>query len=82
VNLVSLDEVFSSGEKVSMVKLDLEGFELDALMGMEQMLRERRIDNIVFEELATIQLLRMNSSGKQVIRFLDSIMFPRRRVLP
>jgi len=51
VNLVSLDEVFSNGEKVSVAKLDLEGFELDALMGMEQMLRERRIDHIVFEEM-------------------------------
>ncbi|MGB6430239.1 MAG: FkbM family methyltransferase [Candidatus Acidiferrales bacterium] len=50
VNLVSLDEVFRSGERISVVKLDLEGFELDALMGMEQMLRERRIDHIVFEE--------------------------------
>ena len=50
VTLVSLDEVFSNGEKVSVVKLDLEGFELDALMGMEQMLSERRIDHIVFEE--------------------------------
>lgn len=51
VNLISLDEVFSNGEKVSVVKLDLEGFELDALKGMEQMLRERRIGHIVFEEV-------------------------------
>ncbi len=33
-----------------MVKLDVEGFELDALKGMEQMLRERRIRYVVFEE--------------------------------
>jgi FkbM family methyltransferase len=51
VDVVSLDEVFSNGEKVSVVKLDLEGFELYALMGMEQMLRERRIGHIVFEEM-------------------------------
>ena len=50
VKLVRLDEVLSQGEKVSVVKLDLQGFELDALMGMEQMLRERRIRYIVFEE--------------------------------
>ena len=50
VKLVSLDEVFSQGEHVSVVKLDLEGFELDALMGMEQMLRARRIRYVVFEE--------------------------------
>ena len=51
VKLVTLDEVFSQGENVSVVKLDVEGFELDALKGMEQMLRERRIRYVVFEEL-------------------------------
>jgi FkbM family methyltransferase len=51
VKLVTLDEVFSQGEQVSVVKLDVEGFELDALKGMEQMLRERRIRYVVFEEL-------------------------------
>jgi FkbM family methyltransferase len=51
VELVTLDEVFSQGERVSVVKLDVEGFELDALKGMEQMLRERRIRYVVFEEL-------------------------------
>ena len=50
VKLVSLDDVFSQGERLSVVKLDLEGFELDALMGMKQMLRERRIRHIVFED--------------------------------
>jgi len=51
VKLVTLDEVFSQGENVSVVKLDVEGFELDALMGMEQMMREHRIRYVVFEEL-------------------------------
>ena len=50
VTLVSLDDFFSQGERLSVVKLDLEGFELDALMGMKQMLRERRIRYIVFED--------------------------------
>ena len=51
VKVTSLDDLFSNGEEISVVKLDLEGFELDALKGMEGMLRERRIDHIVFEEL-------------------------------
>ena len=50
VTLVSLDDFFSQGERLSVVKLDVEGFELDALMGMKQMLRERRIRYIVFED--------------------------------
>ena len=40
-----------------MVKLDLEGFELDALMGMKQMLRERRIRYITSFERWDIQCL-------------------------
>jgi FkbM family methyltransferase len=51
VHVVALDEVFASGERVSVVKLDLEGFEIDALHGMERMIAERRIDAIVFEEM-------------------------------
>lgn len=51
VDVVSLDAVFDNGERVSVVKLDLEGFELDALRGMERLLAERRVQAIVFEEM-------------------------------
>jgi FkbM family methyltransferase len=51
VRVVALDDVFANGERVSVVKLDLEGFELEALRGMERMIAERRIDAIVFEEM-------------------------------
>jgi FkbM family methyltransferase len=50
VAVVALDDLFSNGESISVVKLDLEGFELGALHGMENLLRERRVGAIVFEE--------------------------------
>ena len=51
VPVVALDRVFSNGETISVVKLDLEGFESEALRGMETLLHERRIGAIVFEEI-------------------------------
>jgi FkbM family methyltransferase len=51
VKVVSLDQVFPKAENLSVVKLDLEGFELEALKGMESILRERRVGHIVFEEM-------------------------------
>ncbi len=51
VKVVSLDDVFANGERVAVVKLDLEGYELDALRGMERLIVEKRIGAIVFEEM-------------------------------
>lgn len=51
VSVVALDKVFSRGQKISVIKLDLEGFELQALRRMETLPNERRIRAIVFEEI-------------------------------
>jgi FkbM family methyltransferase len=51
VKIVPLDDIFANGERIAVIKLDLEGFELDALRGMKNLIAERRIDAIVFEEL-------------------------------
>jgi FkbM family methyltransferase len=50
VPVVPLDSLLAQHETISVVKLDLEGFELDALQGMTSLLRERRVKAIVFEE--------------------------------
>jgi FkbM family methyltransferase len=50
VRVTALDDLFRNGEKISVIKLDLEGFEYEALRGMEGLLRERRVKAVVFEE--------------------------------
>jgi FkbM family methyltransferase len=50
VSVLPLDTLFQQRQTISVVKLDLEGFELEALQGMTNLLRERRIKAIVFEE--------------------------------
>lgn len=47
VDLVTLDEVAQSLGRVALIKLDLEGYELAALQGAEQLLK--RTDHLIFE---------------------------------
>jgi FkbM family methyltransferase len=50
VPVVPLDSLFGQHQTIAVVKLDLEGFELEALQGMTSLLRQRRVKAIVFEE--------------------------------
>lgn len=50
VRLLTLDDIFPRDETIGVVKLDVEGYELEVLRGMERMLRARRVRHIVFEE--------------------------------
>lgn len=51
VKVLALDEVIPEQEVVGVVKLDVEGYELAVLKGMERMFRQRRVRHVVFEEL-------------------------------
>ncbi len=50
VRIMALDDVVPEGETIGVVKLDVQGYELTALKGMERILRERRVRNVIFEE--------------------------------
>lgn len=52
VRVLALDNVFPPQETIAVVKLDVEGYELRALKGMEHMLREHRVRHVLFEEHA------------------------------
>jgi FkbM family methyltransferase len=51
VKVLALDDVIPKNETIRLVKLDVEGYELAALNGMENMLRARRVRHVVFEEV-------------------------------
>ena len=50
IRLETLNDVFPDTQSVHLLKLDVEGHELEVLRGGERMLRERRIRDIVFED--------------------------------
>lgn len=52
VKVLALDNVIPPEGTLGVVKLDLEGYELTAMKGMERLLRERRVRHILFEEHA------------------------------
>ncbi len=53
VNIKSIDEIFGS-MTISLLKLDVEGFEWQVLQGAKQALSDHKIRNILFEEHAIL----------------------------
>jgi FkbM family methyltransferase len=50
VKVLALDDVIPKHETIRLVKLDVEGYELAVLKGMEGMLRTHRVRHVIFEE--------------------------------
>ncbi len=74
VEAVSLDSFFPDDFTVDFVKLDIEGAELHALWGMEQILRRSgRIGMVI--EFVRSHLERQGQSPRQVVVFLESLGF-------
>jgi FkbM family methyltransferase len=49
VNTVVGDDIFAGYESIHLLKIDIEGHELNALHGMEHSFRSRKIKNVLFE---------------------------------
>lgn len=50
VNSVSLDELFPNSQRIGVLKLDVEGYEISVVKGANNLLQEQRIRDCVFEE--------------------------------
>ncbi len=71
VEQVSLDEYLpTQTERLSLVKIDVEGHELRVLQGMTRLLREHR-ETRLFIELAPRLLARAGTSASALLDFLD-----------
>lgn len=49
IDSVSLDQLFPNGERIGLVKMDVEGHELSVLRGAGNLLAERRVRDWIFE---------------------------------
>jgi len=72
VAIRSLDELSRSYgfERVSLMKVDIEGFELNALRSAESLLKSRRIRNIILE-IHPAHLAALGQSPEDVVRLLE-----------
>jgi hypothetical protein len=59
VPVVRLDEIFGSDTQINVLKVDIEGADTWAILGVEKLLRAKRIKHVYFEENAS----RMNLPG-------------------
>lgn len=50
VSLKTLDELLKSGESIGLIKIDVEGHELEVLQGATDLITKQKIRDIIFEE--------------------------------
>ncbi|HEY4075155.1 MAG TPA: FkbM family methyltransferase [Herbaspirillum sp.] len=74
VPLVSLDSYFSSGERVDLIKIDVQGFELSVLQGAARVLQEN-CDIKVLMEFWPYGLVKASVVPSDVIDFIQSLGF-------
>jgi FkbM family methyltransferase len=55
VNCRALDSLFGHLKSIDFVKCDVEGHELKVLEGASRTLKERRIRDLIFEDLGAVQ---------------------------
>jgi len=69
VEVQALDDLFQDIDFISLVKLDVEGSEFDAIKGAERLLSDRKIGAFLIEGFEH-QLAKMNSSRYELFRIL------------
>jgi FkbM family methyltransferase len=79
VDVVTLDNVFPPPHSIGVMKVDVEGFERDAFLGAEALLRSHRIRDCVFEEhrpYPTDVTALLESFGYSIFRLARGLMQP------
>ncbi len=72
IEMVALDDYFKPGERVDMIKLDIQGYELHALRGAKRVLRENRNIQLLLE-FWPYGLKEAGSNWKELIQMLRDL---------
>jgi len=73
-DIIRLDDYCRNGEKVDFIKIDVEGYEYHALLGMEETIK-RSIDVVIFSEFWPYGIRRSGLDPKKYLSFLENIGF-------
>jgi tRNA G26 N,N-dimethylase Trm1 len=71
VKTVKLDH-FLEGKKVDFIRMDIEGYEKEALMGLEQTLKSNRAPKYFFIEIHCLALNNKGSSAREIVNYLKN----------
>lgn len=70
VEIVKLDD-FLKDKKVDFIRMDIEGYEKEALKGLETTLNSENVPKYLFIEIHSVLLHKKNSSAEEIIRYLE-----------
>jgi len=74
VQCTTLDAYFSAGEKVDVIKMDVQGAEAAAFRGMRRVLQDNQAVKVIWE-LSPSQLKEAGSSASEVLQWLEELGF-------
>ena len=74
VQCTTLDTYFSTGEKVDVIKMDVQGAEAAAFRGMKRVLQDNYAIRIIWE-LSPAQLVDAGSSAEVLLNWLEALAF-------
>ncbi len=74
VQCTTLDAYFSAGEKVDVIKMDVQGAEAAAFRGMQRVLQDNQAVKVIWE-LSPAQLKDAGSSAGELLDWLDELGF-------
>ena len=71
VDIIDIKKILNDYQKIDLIKIDIEGFEYEAILGSKELFSQGRVRNIALE-LHDSTLFRRGKKMEDITRFLES----------